>query len=144
MSEQLADFSIRRLSEVLVPVADSGRVPCDRADDLVNPAFNSSQVWGEAVGTATTIRAGSCCRNALTAARIVAPVARPSSTRSQSDHALERRTTAAISTLAPRQLLAFLCRHSVDHIVRNTQLPDDLVVEDADIPVATAPIASSS
>jgi prolyl-tRNA editing enzyme YbaK/EbsC (Cys-tRNA(Pro) deacylase) len=34
------------------------------------------------LGTATTIAAGACCRTAAIAARIVAPVARPSSTRS--------------------------------------------------------------
>ena len=38
------------------------------------------QVERGAVGTATTIRAGSWLRNAATAARIVDPVARPSST----------------------------------------------------------------
>src|SRR5439155_25270699 len=47
---------------------------------------------------------------------------------------MERRTTTKISTLAPRQLLAFLSRHSVDYVVRNTQISDDWVVEDADIP----------
>ena len=43
---------------------------------------------------------------------------------------IERRTTAAVSTLVPPQLLAFLCRDSVDYVVRNAQIPDDLIVQD--------------
>src|SRR5207248_213541 len=41
----------------------------------------ASQRSNDATGTATTIRAGLCWRSAATAASIVEPVARPSSTR---------------------------------------------------------------
>ena len=40
-----------------------------------------SQLSGDAVGTATTMRVGCSCRRASMAARMVAPVANPSSTR---------------------------------------------------------------
>src|SRR5919198_3341439 len=42
---------------------------------------SSSQVAGGAIGTATTICAGRCSRSARTAARMLEPVASPSSTR---------------------------------------------------------------
>jgi hypothetical protein len=45
--QQLADLSIRRLSEVLVPVADSVKgFRCDRADDLVDLCFQLAASLG--------------------------------------------------------------------------------------------------
>ncbi|HVA50762.1 MAG TPA: hypothetical protein VNH11_30740 [Pirellulales bacterium] len=43
--------------------------------------LRSSHVSAAATGAATTTRAGDCCRTAAAAARMVEPVAKPSSTR---------------------------------------------------------------
>ena len=82
LRQEAADLLVRRLCEIVIPVADGEKRPGVMAQMISSAsAPNASQVSGEAVGTATTIRAGCCCRNARMAARIVAPVASPSSTR---------------------------------------------------------------
>ena len=78
----------------------------------------SSSIQAEfaAVGTATTRRAGLRRRTAATAARIVEPVASPSSTRITVCPAhLECRAVAAIDPLSPRQLLKLVRSDFLDH-----------------------------
>ena len=133
MSEQLADLLIRGLSEVLVPVADSVKgFRCDRADDLVD--LGSQLFTG--LGRCRRYRHNDPGRFALP--QCLDGRAHRGTGRQpviDQDHGptmhIERRTTTAISTLAPRQLVALLRLDPVDHIVRNTQVSDDLLVEDA-------------
>ena len=80
--QQVVDFLVGRLRKIAVPEAARierlgrpGRQMTSSASDR-----NSSQVSGAPI-TATTIRSGPPLRRAATAARIVEPVARPSSTR---------------------------------------------------------------
>src|SRR5262245_5191930 len=80
--EQFANLLVCGLREVPVPQADGvERLGGYCADDLSASFSKSSQVSGAPIGTATTICAGCCWRKASTAARIVEPVARPSSSR---------------------------------------------------------------
>jgi hypothetical protein len=130
--QQLADLLIRRLSEVLVPVADSVKgFRGDRADDLVDFCFQLFASLGrggryrhdDMGGPVLPQRHDGCAHRSAGRQTVI-----------DQDHSttthIERRTTAAVSTLAPRQLLAFLCSDSVDYVVRNAQILDDLIVQD--------------
>ena len=80
--EKRAHFIVARLREVLIPGADGkqrgGRHDAYEVVDLRSELIRCRGRW---TGTATMIRAGCCRRSATTAARMVEPVAMPSSTR---------------------------------------------------------------
>lgn len=59
----------------------TARCSSRRRGDVAGSRWSSSHVEGSETGTATTMRAGPSRRSAATAARMVEPVARPSSTR---------------------------------------------------------------
>src|SRR2546425_10703582 len=80
--EQIADLLIGRLREILIPDPDCVEwLRRHRADDVIRLLAHRVARLGRRDRDGTTMRAGPRCRNALTAATIVAPVARPSSTR---------------------------------------------------------------
>ena len=70
--EQVADLVVGRLREVLVPEADGvERLGRDGADAPRPPRRGTPRRSPRAaIGTATTMRAGPCCRRAATAARM--------------------------------------------------------------------------
>jgi hypothetical protein len=64
--EQDANLFVGRLREIPVPAADCIERFWRNTPQMTSSALAliSSQVSGDAVGTATTMRAGFCCRNA--------------------------------------------------------------------------------
>ena len=88
VAAQAASASRRRTSSSVVSEKSSYHAPTATKGSGVSAHTTSSatsimsaQASAEAVGTAVTMREGARRRSAVTAARIVAPVARPSSTR---------------------------------------------------------------
>jgi hypothetical protein len=64
------------------------------------------------------------------AARMVAPVAKPSSTRiTVRPRTSGGRATAAVETLAPGQLVLLLCRNRINQMLRQPEMMHELVIE---------------
>ncbi len=130
---QVADLVVRRLREVLVPVADGEkRLRGDGADDLIDLR---SQLFaglgrcgrdcGDDAGGLQLSQRHDCGAHRGSGRQTVI----------YQDHGpttnIGRWTTAAIEALASRQLLLLLCRDRVDHIARDAQAIHDLIIEDA-------------
>ena len=121
LASSVADLVVRRRREVAVPqptaTKGSGDAQADHFVGLVAPT--RWHVDDAPTGTATMMRAGCCWRTAVTAARMVEPVARPSSTR-MTVLLVERnqRPGAAIETLATFELDLLPLGDLVDHVRR--------------------------
>src|SRR4051812_7058918 len=107
-------------------------------------ASMSAQTDGAATGTATMTRPARSCRNARTAARMVEPVARPSSTSTTA------RSRTRIGGRSPRNTRSrrssSRCSRSVTRSIsaRSTPYPTTSGLRTRTPPLAIAPIASSS
>jgi hypothetical protein len=131
--EQVANLLIHRLGEVMVPEADRvERLWCDRAYDIVD--FSPQLLTGF----------GCCSWNGdddagglLLPQRLDPGVhGRPGRQTiiHKNDRAaanIRRRATAAVQTLAPRQLLLLACRDGVDYVVRYAEPRYELIIEHA-------------
>jgi hypothetical protein len=131
--EQVTNFLVHRLREVLVPVADGEkRVGYDSADDFVDFRFKllagfrrSRRDCEDNPGGLQLSQRHYCGAHRGPGGQAII----------DQDHSpttnLGRRTTATVEALAARQLLLLACRHRVDDIFRYAQTLNDLVVEDA-------------
>src|SRR5205823_8928845 len=151
ISIHAASASRRRTSSSVVSEKSSYHAPTARNGAGVSAHTTSSatsaisaHASAAAVGTATTTRAGPRRRSAATAARIVAPVARPSSTRITTlpctsgagrspRYSRSRRASSASSSRAMASIAAVGMPSASTIAVLRTRTP----------PVAIAPIASS-
>jgi len=148
---QAACASSRRTSASVVSEKSSYDAPTARNGSGVSAQTTSSaaaaisvHASADAVGTATTMRAGPSRRSAVTAARIVAPVARPSSTRTMTlprtsgaarspRYRHSRRASSASSSRATASTASVGMPNASRIAVFSTRTP----------PLAMAPIASS-